>query len=419
VFDLLVAVRAVHFAATISACGAILFRFLIAEPVFARAAPKTAETLRAQWSLLVWASLIVAVLSSAAWLVLFTADAFGAPISEVCLHGGVFTVIAQTRFGQAWIVRIALCTLLALSLTSPVFIRWRAVPIAIAAVLLASPAWTGHAGATAGLSGRFHLTADVLHLLAAGAWVGALPPLVLVLATAQRNRANKMTAAITSRFSVMGIVCVGTLLITGIVNSWYLVGNVDNLFSSSYGRLVLLKIAVFAAMVAIAAINRFRLTPKLRSPGIARQLARNALTETGLGLIAIFLAAALGSMEPAAHSHPTYAPVPAGAAFVHIHTEQAMADVTVTPGRAALVTLELRLVREDFTPLKATQVSVRLSDQTTGQITLNSNAVAAGDGSWRVEGLDLPHAGTWTVWIDVSSDEYGRISLDGPIVIEP
>ena len=65
------------------------------------------------------------------------------------------------------------------------------------------------------------------------------------------------------RFSTLGIVSVGTLLVTGIVNTWYLAGSIEALTGTYYGQLLLAKIALFFAMVAIAAVNRQWLTPRL------------------------------------------------------------------------------------------------------------------------------------------------------------
>ena len=69
--------------------------------------------------------------------------------------------------------------------------------------------------------------------------------------------------AATLRFSTLGVISVGTLLVTGIVNTWYLAGSIEALTGTYYGQLLLAKIALFFAMVAIAAVNRQWLTPRL------------------------------------------------------------------------------------------------------------------------------------------------------------
>lgn len=160
-----------------------------------------------------------------------------------------------------------------------------------------------------GSIGLLHLTADALHLLASAAWIGGLAPLALLLAVAGgRHDFARVSFAhdATQRFSMLGIASVGTLLATGIVNAWILVGSVHALLVTEYGRLLMCKIVLFAVMVAIAAANRFWLTPRLAPPPgsevqlpALRQLTRNSVVEIALTIFAIV--GALGTLHPAIH----------------------------------------------------------------------------------------------------------------------
>jgi hypothetical protein len=92
--DPLVYVRAVHFAATIMAAGTVIFQCLIAAPALATASRDLSlarERLRSRWAWMVWASLAVAVLSGAIWLVLLAAEIYGGPVDEVWRNGDVWT----------------------------------------------------------------------------------------------------------------------------------------------------------------------------------------------------------------------------------------------------------------------------------------------------------------------------------------
>lgn len=108
----------------------------------------------------------------------------------------------------------------------------------------------------------------------------------------------------TRRFSNLGVVCVATLLITGVINAWFIVGSVAILLGSTYGQLLMVKVALFFVMVGIAAINRTWPTPKLTASALdarakaARRLARNSLIEAGLGLAILALVGALGTLPP-------------------------------------------------------------------------------------------------------------------------
>ncbi|HEV2625858.1 MAG TPA: CopD family protein [Xanthobacteraceae bacterium] len=320
--DLLVYVRAVHFAATIVAAGAVIFEFAVAAPAFALAGMAThgaAKRLRLRWAWIVWASLAAAVLSGAIWLVLLAADIYGAPIGDLWSNGGIWTVATETRFGQIWTARFAAAVLLAGSIRmwrgtaergserGP----WGVLSIIFAVGFLIGPAWIGHAGATPGGAGEFSLAADAVHLLAAGAWLGSLPPLAMLLAAAWREKEPSwaaVTALAVRRFSLLGLASVGALLASGIVNSWYEVGSLGHLITTAYGELILVKLGLLAAIIAIAAVNRLYLTPRLATAGTVSRLQQNSVAETVLGFAAIVVVGFLGAMAPASHTHqhPSY-----------------------------------------------------------------------------------------------------------------
>jgi putative copper resistance protein D len=151
--------------------------------------------------------------------------------------------------------------------------------------------------------------------VAAAAWLGSLVPLALVL-NAARAKADEVSIAVartaTQRFSSLGIASVGTLVITGVVNSWVLAGSVEALIKTDYGRVLSLKLLLFLAMLSIAAVNRLRLTPALPREGMGmeregagsvvfRQLRNNSLIEAALGLIILYLVGILGTLPPGSH----------------------------------------------------------------------------------------------------------------------
>jgi putative copper resistance protein D len=178
----------------------------------------------------------------------------------------------------------------------------------IAAALLASLAGTGHAQVEEGLPGAVHMTSDGIHLLASGSWLGGLLPLGFLLARARDTKEPGDVAAAStalSRFSGMGSLTVALLVATGLVNSFFLVGTLSNLTGTPYGRLLVLKLAIFGAMLTLAALNRFWLVPKLTggrtasSIGVLKRLSGNVLGEQILGLAVIAIVSLLGMMEPA------------------------------------------------------------------------------------------------------------------------
>jgi putative copper resistance protein D len=223
-------------------------------------------------------------------------------------------VLFETDFGRVWLIRSALIALLAVAMYPSYFVGglpspWRrgVAPLS-AAALVGGLAFAGHAAAGTGVESFIQQGADVLHLLAAAAWVGALVPLAVLLGAAASFRGESSLAlarAATLRFSTLGIASVATVLASGIVNTWELAGSVPALIGTDYGRLLLVKVALFVVMVSVAAVNRLRLTPRLiqdrddfARQNALRQLRNNSLIEAGIGAVILLIVGALGTLPP-------------------------------------------------------------------------------------------------------------------------
>jgi putative copper resistance protein D len=435
--DPLVYVRAVHFAATLLVAGIAFFLVFIAEPAFRRAGNDTrlATAVRRRLTLLAWIGLLLTVISGAAWLILTAAAMSQQPLPGVFSGGVLWTVLSDTTFGNDWLMRAVLACLLA-GLLAPALSKQRITSrliksalVILAAGLAGSLAWAGHAAGGIGMEATLHPAADVLHLIAAAAWVGALVPLTLLLSTVTPEATSLAIArTATLRFSALGIASVATLLASGLINTWYLVGSVTALVGTDYGRLLLAKIAVFLFMVAIAAFNLLRLTPRIAkianvpaAQQALRQLRRNAAIEAIAGAIVLAIVGALGTLPPAihaAHHHPAYGAPPADAAFQHIHTEQGMADVTITPGRVGTARATIRLWTEDFEALEAQAVTFTLTPPAAGSKPTTHLASQDSDGAWQVDGIELSQPGNWTVTVDAVLGPAKHLLLAAPIVIE-
>lgn len=419
--DPFILARSVHIAATILAAGTLAFLVLVAEPAAGASQtspPVEFSALRRRLTLTIWLALGAAILSGAVWLALVASDVLDAPAVDVFLQGGVWRVAADTRFGQVTGMRLVLALLLGVLVPWPATQR---LALVTAACLLALVASTGHAGATPGFSGRVHLLSDMVHLLSAGAWVGALPAFAVLLGEAyRRNDPAWRAIAIrtTRRFGWLGMVCVATLLVSGAFNSWNLLAGPRDLVATDYGQLLLLKIVLFGAMVTIAAVNRYRLTPQLPAPAALRALQRNSLAETALGIGVLLLVGALGILEPMTHAHPSSLPIPADATFVHMHSSEAMAEVTIDPARAGSATVTIRVSREDSTKFAVREVKLVLDPPAAGAMPVERAAMRMADGTWRAAEVGIPKAGNWTVRLIITPETGQPILLDAPIVIE-
>jgi copper resistance protein D len=235
--------------------------------------------------------LLAALLSAVVWLLLVTANLAGTIDAE-----GLRTVVFELGFGRVWAGRLAFGLVLLILIAAG---RAKRLIALLAAAYLASIALTGHTQTHEGAAKLVHVTADAAHLLGAGAWLGGLIGLVLML---RPGVANEVAGPV-ARFSRMAYVAVAALVGSGVVNALMLVGSVGGLVGSDYGRLLLLKVALFVAMLALAGINRLRISPRLSGPDAPSQAARlrsHVLAEQALGIAVLGCVAWLGLGQPPA-----------------------------------------------------------------------------------------------------------------------
>ena len=156
---------------------------------------------------------------------------------------------------------------------------------------------------------------DAAHIVGAGAWLGALPALALLLrsASTEEGADGRPYAVIaTHRFSFWALFVMAVIIGTGVWNAWNEVGGVPGLVGTPYGRLVLLKTALLLPVLALAAWNRRSLLPRLGGDGATvgrpamRSLAGFVAVEAVVGAALVVVAAALALTPPGAHTTPTW-----------------------------------------------------------------------------------------------------------------
>lgn len=233
-------------------------------------------------------------------------------VSEGLKFETVAAVVSYMPQGKMAVVRAAaaMAAVFALVLLRPGRARF-VTAASFGFIATASLAWMGHAAATEGALGRVHLLSDLFHVLAAAVWLGALAGFLGLLFAAPRTpEARPSLHAALARFAGIGSAVVAVLILTGSVNSWILVGpdRFESLWTTSYGRLLSLKVLLFLVMLGLAASNRYRLTPALgRSLGSrigsdteTAALRRSIAIETALGIAVLLLVAWFGTLAPPA-----------------------------------------------------------------------------------------------------------------------
>jgi putative copper resistance protein D len=304
---LIVGARLVHFSAAMLLFGASLFRIYVAHRIPRDIAARFDPWL---WKMLLAAS-VLASLSALAWwdaLAIYMGEGWRDALNSDVLSAVLF----ETEFGKVWIWHLGFCfAAAAILLASPGLSPKANGLIAVCALaILITLAAVGHATMHEGIQRIVHQSSQTIHLVAAGAWLGALVPLGYVLRHAARKRQwIPLALAALSRFSRLGYFAVGLILFSGCVMSWQMVGGSRELFDTAYGRVLLAKVVLFSLMTGIAAVNRFYYMPRL-APGLnakrrqpmLRSLLRNVTLEQAIGLAILTAASLLGTLPPA-HIH--------------------------------------------------------------------------------------------------------------------
>lgn len=229
--------------------------------------------------------------------------------------GGLAPLLGDTRWGAAWIVQGAALALAcaaagALGRGSPTPLRAVAL-VAGPALALGAIAWSGHA--SGGGDRAIGIGADVLHGWATGAWLGGLVGLFVLVVPALRRLGDAarvpVAAAVVVRFSTLAVGAVAVLVVTGVYRALAELSALDDLGDTSYGRALLVKLGVFAGMLAVGAYNRFVIHPRLERAalgldptdrGAALALRRSVGAELGLAAAAMLAVAVLVSLPPPA-----------------------------------------------------------------------------------------------------------------------
>lgn len=247
------------------------------------------------------------------------------------------------------------------------------------------------------------------HGLAVAFWIGALAPLAALL--------SKPTVAVLpllNRFSRIAMPVVAALALTGLTLAVIQLEKLSALVDTSYGLILSIKLALVLLLLALAALNRFRLTPALASDQKAGSALKRSILLECVAALGIFAIVAGWRFTP-----PPRTIVPETPLAIHIHTDKAMFQVLVSPGKAGVDDFVLQLMTGEATPLKAKEATLTLSLPERGIEPMERDAELGPDGYWHVRKVELPFAGRWHVRIDALVTDFEKITLEDELEVAP
>ena len=248
-----------------------------------------------------------------------------------------------------------------------------------------------------------------LHGVAGAYWIGALAP----LAAMARQRNDDLPRAL-KQFSGLAIPLVGLLVLSGLVLSIIQLGSVRALIETPYGILLSIKLSLVILLLGLAALNRFRFTPAVvANYENSRPLLGSILLECVLavGILAV-VAGWRFTPPPRASVAPVAAPL-----SVHIHTDAAMFQVLVSPGKVGANDFVLQLMTGDAALLPAKEAVLILSLPERGIEPMERRATLGPDGYWHVRGVALPLPGRWRMQIDALVTDFQKITLQDDLQV--
>lgn len=342
-------------------------------------------------------ALLIGLPSAAASLGLLGLDLLGLPPAALVTMAP-WTIAFATSAGPALLVAIAAMLLAIMALRSVWYARALAA-IAFVGVGL-SLAMTGHAAtAPPELLTR---PAIFLHGLGVAFWVGALVPLAALV-----SKPTAATLPLLNRFSRIAMPVVTALALTGLVLAVIQLEKLSALVDTSYGLILSIKLALVLLLLALAALNRFRLTPALATDRKAGSALKRSILLEYVAALGIFAVVAFWRFTP-----PPRTIVPETPLAIHIHTDKAMFQVLVSPGKAGVDDFVLQLMTGEATPLKAKEATLTLSLPERGIEPMERDAELGPDGYWHVRKVEH-------VRIDALVTDFEKITLEDELEVAP
>jgi copper transport protein len=298
------ATRWLEFMAMLAVVGAVVFRFVVlklattaqavALPIETRAELSDSVRRLGQNALV---PLLIAALSR-----LYAQGSAVLGPDQPFNRGAVGTILGS-GWGHGWLVGVIGIAVAWIGFAVVRYARsdagWLVAALG-ALLIVVTPALTGHASATppVGLA----RTADVLHVVAASAWLGALLsllfaawPLVRGVRGMDAIGSGPLVASLVRSFHPVALTCAAIVVVSGLVAAWLRLPTVGSLWESTYGRVLLIKLAFVAVVVILGGLNWRRMLPSLGDEAAARRITRTASAELTIAALVLAVTAVLVS----------------------------------------------------------------------------------------------------------------------------
>jgi copper transport protein len=431
------ATRWLAFASLLVLLGAVVFRAAVWDRGWIDLRSSQVEAAFARRSrriiVVAWATLVI---TTAASIAVQAVVAGNLPLVQA-LTPAVLGQVLGTRFGQVAAARVSLLLLAAAAVVATwprrapgraaTSVGAAALPAArnrmvtvfgtlLVVALAVTPGLAGHAGTVQPVA--VNLAADAAHVLAAAVWTGGLVLLIVAVFPATAGLPGiervRVVAPVVARFSNLAMIAVAVLVLTGTYRGWVEVRAVSALVEAPYGLTLIGKLAAFAPLIVLGAVNNRWLKPRLQraidgAPDArALSLLRRTVTaEVGLIVAVLGVTAVLVNLPPARTTV-----VEAGPFAQHIMLGDQAVELTVEPNRVGENTVTMMVADHHGhdAAFDALQIRFAMPDRGIGPLVVDATQTAPDH--YVVRGHHLSVPGMWKLHIVGQVDRFSDVSTD-------
>ena len=374
-------------------------------------------------------------LTGVALIAVFTSNILLLMMQTIRLEVSAFEAI-QTSFGFTWIIRMAITIAIIIVWfwlkRKPNISKKNHLPILILSLaLIGTSTMIGHGAASEQIAA---MILDYVHNLIASVWIGGIIFFVFVLLSAysrlDSDQRERLSLSAIPRFSIMIVISLGVLIITGPTLLWFLESDVGLLVESTYGKLILAKIGIASVMIVFGGYKQFRvqrraeINLKAGTISVHKKLKRSLKIESALGIALLGVVALLtNGTLPAGEIQSVQAEQLTYGFQTFDFSENAKFDVNIVPFSSGVNTISVIVTDLENNPLKdlgTLKVKVSNPARNISPIEIPMNEIQVDEKTLRYEGdVTFGFSGKWLVEIEAQRTQNANEGIFLETIVKP
>ncbi len=340
------------------------------------------------------------------------------PLADA-LHWNVISSVLHTRLGHISIARLVM---LAAALPLLILLRrreerpsrsWIGAGALLGLAIAATPGLAGHADT--GEHTALAVPIDAVHVAAMCVWLGGL---VVLVALAVRRADHPALGSTFRRFSATALWCVVAIVVSGVFASWRQVGfTFADYRNTTFGRLLLTKLAIFLVLIALAAVSRALVRRGARAASeLEHEEAANIALGRSVGTEIVVAMAVLAFTAMLVNTQPARSEL-AQPFAKELRGTHLLVDVTMDPKRHGPNTLHVYTLTPSGAVAGVQEVTLKFSLPSKGISPISIRMIRVTPNHFEAQNAIIPFKGTWHLSIDILQDELDEPVFDTTVMV--